>query len=364
MVVMGVARAVAAQRSAAAQLSYFIAMDVDTLEENFNFTLSEDINGPLLAAVIGIEMVAGLLTNSFVLILTLCYLKAWKQPSNIFLTNMLLCNLFTAIFVMPLNIISLASGGWIFGVTVKQKVITCNYAAYMYWNSVLLITLSLMLLSFDRFFYIVHALRYRQHMTSIKAVVVVAISWVVAALLNMTPFFGFGDFRFIESYAGCSPIWEREMGFVIYTLIIFVLIIGSIIVTSLWTFCYMHSFLRKRKDRAVNIVTLSTRKNSLEVYTSARRRLIGLFGILMFIHVVCYLPGIMAAVTVLFIDLPKEVYASSYVLFLCIMTLSPLGQSYFRGDVRKSIATMLPCKKQEPKTIDQASKISSSWNTT
>ena len=344
--------------------SYITAMDADTLEENFNFTLSEDINGPLLAAVIGIEMVAGLLTNSFVLILTLCYLKAWKQPSNIFLTNMLLCNLFTAIFVMPLNIISLASGGWIFGVTVKQKVITCGFAAYMYWNSVLLITLSLMLLSFDRFFYIVHALRYRQHMTSIKAVVVVAISWVVAALLNMTPFFGFGDFRFLESYAGCSPIWEGEMGFVIYTLIIFVLIIGSIIVTSLWTFCYTHSFLRKRKDKAVNFFTSSARKNSLEVYASARRKLIGLFGILMFIHIFCYLPGILTAIVVLFIDLPKEVYASSYVLFLCITTLSPLAQSYFRGDVRKSIATMLPCKKQEPKTIDQASKISSSWNTT
>ena len=49
---------------------------VETIYDNF--TLSEDINGPLLAAVIGIEMVAGLVTNSFVLILTHCYLKAWK----------------------------------------------------------------------------------------------------------------------------------------------------------------------------------------------------------------------------------------------------------------------------------------------
>ena len=43
------------------------------MDENNNFTLSEDINGPLLAAVIGIEMVAGIITNSFILILTACH---------------------------------------------------------------------------------------------------------------------------------------------------------------------------------------------------------------------------------------------------------------------------------------------------
>ena len=39
--------------------------------ENDNFTLSEEINGILLAAVIGLEAVVGLITNFFVLILTL-----------------------------------------------------------------------------------------------------------------------------------------------------------------------------------------------------------------------------------------------------------------------------------------------------
>ena len=51
--------------------------------ENNNFTLSEDINGPLLAAVIGIEMLAGLITNSFVLILTFCYFRTERKPSTI-----------------------------------------------------------------------------------------------------------------------------------------------------------------------------------------------------------------------------------------------------------------------------------------
>ena len=83
------------------------------MDLNNSFTLSEDINGPLLAAVIGIEMLAGLITNSFVLVVTFCYLKDWKQPAIIFLTNMLLNNLVIILLVMPFSIITAASGGWI-----------------------------------------------------------------------------------------------------------------------------------------------------------------------------------------------------------------------------------------------------------
>lgn len=59
--------------------------------------------------------------------LSATWLKAWKRLSY---TNMLLYNLFTAIFIMPLSVISLASSWWIFDVTVKQKIITWNFAAY------------------------------------------------------------------------------------------------------------------------------------------------------------------------------------------------------------------------------------------
>ena len=86
-----------------------------------NFTLSEDINSPLLAAVIGIEMLAGLITNSFVLVVTFCFIKKWKKLSIIILTNMLLNNLVITLLVMPFSIITAASGEWIFGSTVNQK---------------------------------------------------------------------------------------------------------------------------------------------------------------------------------------------------------------------------------------------------
>ena len=105
------------------------------MDENDNFTLDNDINGPLLAAVIGIEMVAGIITNSFILILTACHLKTWKQPSIVFLTNMLLSNLIIAIFVMPFPIIKCSIGEWVFGSTPEQKVEVCEFVACLLFYS-------------------------------------------------------------------------------------------------------------------------------------------------------------------------------------------------------------------------------------
>ncbi|XP_011405831.1 PREDICTED: G-protein coupled receptor 161-like [Amphimedon queenslandica] len=322
----------------------------DVLLRNYNFTLSADINGPLLAAVISIEMIAGLIANSFVLIITICHCSSgtWKKPSTLFLTNMLICNLFTVLLVMPLNIISLASRGWIFGVTVDQKLITCNLAGYIYWNSVLLISLSLMLLSIDRWIYIVQAMRYDSLVTPRRALLAIIITWSLAIVLNVTPFFGFGTYNFLESYAGCSPIWEGHVGYVVYMLIIFVSIVGTIVVTSCWTFCYLFMYIRRRKERSS---IGPGRKRSIDQYVAARRKLIVLFGVLLFIHFISYLPGIITAGVVIFVSLPKEVYATSYILFLSITTLSPLAQSCFREDIRSKL-----CKKKEepPGTVDSS----------
>ena len=293
-----------------------------------NFTLSEDINGPLLAAVIGIEMVAGLVTNSSILILTLCYLKAWKQPSNIFLTNMLLNNLTIVIFVLPFPIITCASGEWIFGSTWSQKAIVCQFAAYIFAYSFVVATESLVLVSLDRFFFIVKALQYEKYMTVNKAVTIVAVSWILAAILCSTPLYGFGKFEFASSNGNCIFGTENEVGFSVYFSIASSSFIISIIVTSVWTYCYTRKYLKKRNDR---------RRYKDSMYISQRRRLIGLFGTLIIIHILCYSLVIAAAIIGTFIRLPDSLYATSFVTLSMIVILSPLVQAYFRTEVRNFV---------------------------
>ena len=242
---------------------------MDAIDLNNNFTLSEDINGPLLAAVIGIEMLAGLITNSFVLILTLCYLNDWKQPAIIFLTNMLLNNLVIILLVMPFSIITAASGEWIFGSTVNQKESVCQFAGCLISYSTTVATESLVLVSFDRFFFIVKAVQYKKYMTVNKAVIIVAVSWILAVVLSTLPLLGFGAYEFSNSIGTCIPGWEGQIGYSIHFFLLILILVGSIIVTSIWTLCFTRKYLR---NTATGPVPTDTQGN--HVYASQQRRII------------------------------------------------------------------------------------------
>ena len=300
--------------------------------EDTNFTLSEDINGPLLATAIGIEMVAGFFTNSFVLILTLCYLKAWKQPSNIFLTNMSLNYLIIVILLLPVSVITCATGEWIYGSTLSQKVIVCQAIGYIFSYCFLVVTESLALLSFDRFFFIVKALQYKKYMTVNKAVIIVAASWILAAFMSTPPLYGFGSFEFSQNNGICVPTVKDQLGFAIYGFIVVLTLIASIIVTSIWTYCYTRKYLKRRNDR---------KKYTNSVYISQKRRLIGLFGLLIALHVLSYSLLIIFVILDPFVPVSPRLYAASAVFTWLMMVLSPMAQSYFRHDIRNCVHSFL-----------------------
>ena len=300
--------------------------------EDTNFTLSEDINGPLLATAIGIEMVAGFFTNSFVLILTLCYLKAWKQPSNIFLTNMSLNYLIIVILLLPVSVITCATGEWIYGSTLSQKVIVCQAIGYIFSYCFLVVTESLALLSFDRFFFIVKALQYKKYMTVNKAVIIVAASWILAAFMSTPPLYGFGSFEFSQNNGICVPTVKDQLRFAIYGFIVVLTLIASIIVTLIWTYCYTRKYLKRRNDR---------KKYTNSVYISQKRRLIGLFGLLIALHVLSYSLLIIFVILDPFVPVSPRLYAASAVFTWLMMVLSPMAQSYFRHDIRNCVHSFL-----------------------
>ena len=314
------------------------AMDLEnnlTLGEmdlNNNFTLSDGINGPLLAAVILIEVLAGLITNSFVLIMTFCFIKNWKQPSTIFLTNMLLNNLVITLLVMPFSIITAASGEWIFGSTVKQKESVCEFAACLFAYSFYTEIESLVLVSFDRFFFIVKALQYKKYMTVNKAVIIVAASWILAAFISILPLLGFGASEFAFSFATCIPGWEGQTGYSIFSFLTISGFVSSIIVTSMWTLCFTRKYLRNKATSAV--YTSAVRQN---LYASQQKKFVGLFGMLIVVHLLCYIPALLIVFIGLFTLIPSVPYAIALVFYLLLTSLIPLVQSFFRRDIREAV---------------------------
>ena len=304
------------------------------MDMSSNFTPNEDTDRPILAAVIGIGMVTGLITNSFVLIMTFCFIKNWKQPAIIFLTNMLLNNLVIILLVMPFSIITAASGEWIFGSTVNQKESVCQFAGCIYSYSTFVATESLVLVSFDRFFFIVKALQYDKYMTVNKAVIIVAVSWILAAIINVIPVVVFGNYDYEYKYSTCMPLAKDNIVYsTIYFIFIFILV-GSIIVTTIWTLCFTRKYLR---DKATGPVPTDT-QGSNHVYASQQRRIIGLFGMLILVHLLCYTPSWILEVAGLFTMIPSATYTTAYVFYLLLAILIPLVQSVFRQDIREAIA--------------------------
>ena len=300
-----------------------------------NFTLSEDINSPLLAAVIGIEMLAGFITNSFVLVVTFCFIKKWKKPSIIILTNMLLNNLVITLLVMPFSIITAASGEWIFGSTVNQKESVCQFAALLFAYSFYAALESLVLVSFDRFFFIVKALQYEKYMTVSKAVIIVAASWILAAIFTAIPVVGFGNYDYVDRYSTCMPIVKGKIIGFSFAFTLILTSVTSIVVTTIWTLCFTRKHLR---STATGPVPTDTQGNN--VYASQQRRIIGLFGMLILVHLLCYAPGSILEAAGLFMTIPSVTYTTSYVLYLLLISLIPLVQSFFRRDIREAIVKM------------------------
>uniref|UniRef100_A0A1X7TN64 G-protein coupled receptors family 1 profile domain-containing protein n=1 Tax=Amphimedon queenslandica TaxID=400682 RepID=A0A1X7TN64_AMPQE len=95
--------------------------------ENSDFTIADDINGPALAVVVGLEFLISLVINIGVLMATFAQPSSLKKPSTIFLSFLVGANLIMTLFFMPFTIISAAAGEWIFGSTYSQKTAVCTF---------------------------------------------------------------------------------------------------------------------------------------------------------------------------------------------------------------------------------------------
>ena len=316
------------------QLYFYSMNNTDLLNESDTFSVSEDIIGSLLAAVLGIEMILAIIANSFVILYTISHITILKQPSTIFLSSLAVANLVLSSLFIPFTVISAAAGEWIFGRTEEEKEATCKFVGFIFAFAVGLSIHTLALISFDRFLLIVKPFIYKQYMKTWTAALIVLILWIVAALLDITPFFGFGEYAFAQSTASCLPLWSGQMGYVVFFSIISIVPFTTIIVTSLWTFIFTKNFIKRQNESTV------TSEQQRNVYTNKTRNLIGIFGSLMIVNLASFLPYIIVSsigVLIGFDRIPHQVYAALLVLFLLNNTTNPIVQMYFRRDLKEAV---------------------------
>ena len=337
---------------------------MDILAENFNFTLNKDINGPLLAVAVGIEFTLSLVANLFVLIFTVCHPKTLKQPSIIFLTNFIFANLMVTILIMPLTIITAANEEWIFGNTPEEKNIVCQFGGFVFAYGIQLTLWTLTVISVDRFLFIVKPFIHKRFMTTWVAGLLVLCIWIFSCIINIPPYFGFGQYAFGQFTATCVQVWVGHRGFLVYLCLIVLVVAVAIIVTTIWTFCFTRNFI-KRTYLSTSAQTNPTNNDNLHkhLYTSRMRKVIGIFSLLIVITVVSFIPAVLAGIIGIIIgseNLPPPIFSIVIISFWINGIANPIIQSYFRRDVKEFLVNVcrnvMKCfTKQQPKTESETS---------
>ena len=295
-----------------------------------NFTFTGEFSGPAVAAVLTVEMILALIANGVVLSITLYQKKSWKQSSTIFFTSLILAHLVLNLLYLPFTIFALAAGEWIFGSTDEEKTGTCYLAAWIQWSGGSVLAFTLAAISFDRFLFIVKPHLHKRFMRPWVALTLTIAIWILSAVLGTLPFLDIGHYSYSDELGYCTIIGVHIAAFVIILVIIF-FVVGTIFVTSLWTFCITKSFF---KDQSVIA--------GESVYASKRKRLIGIFGSILLIYGTAYLLSALSFLLQIFISLPREFFVTAYIVYFFVPIASPIIQSYFRPEIKSVLVSRCP----------------------
>ena len=162
-----------------------------------------------------VVILIGVLGNSMVFITVIRTKQMWNA-TNMFIANLAISDIFVCVFDLPLNLYSQITGTWIFGKTLCH-VIPASFAVVVYDS-----TLTLTLISVDRFLLIVFPLR-RRFSTKLALVLIGIISVISMAVASPIALFG-NYFEWDDEQLGihqriCSEKWPSAKSRLTYTVV-------------------------------------------------------------------------------------------------------------------------------------------------
>ncbi|MBN3302049.1 GPRX protein, partial [Amia calva] len=149
--------------------------------------------------------IVALLANTAVMVVII---KAPQLRKFAFVCHLCVVDLLSAVFLMPLGIVSTSS---FFG-KVAFSALECQ--AYIFLNVCLICAsiLTITAISIERYYYIVHPMRYEVKMTLSLAVAVMIFIWVKSILLAFIPLLGWPTYgnQSPTNAAQCSLYWSHS----------------------------------------------------------------------------------------------------------------------------------------------------------
>ncbi|CAG7817981.1 unnamed protein product [Allacma fusca] len=141
----------------------------------------------IIASIILTFMMIVVVIGNMLVIIAIATEKTLKNIQNWFIASLAVADFFVGLMIMPFSLANELMGYWIFGK------IWCSIHSAL---DVLLCTSSIMnicLISLDRYWSITQAVDYLKKRTPARAAIMIAMVWILSALISIPPLLGWSD---------------------------------------------------------------------------------------------------------------------------------------------------------------------------
>ena len=303
-----------------------------------------------IGVIVSIFALIGVPWN-FVVIAVILKKRIFKQPAVLLFLNLAIADLLLCVLVMPFNAIFALSGEFSFGETDHVRCLVCQSGIVL--TTLLLVSVyTVALLSLDRFLYVKKPLTYGKIVTTRRVAVVLAACWMIFVAFSLLPVFGIGEIAPSGLISICALI--LSVGPNSNYIYLWVVIGGScvlpvvlILVTNVWMLCIMVRSISRGYQRELENIA-GSRRPSLFVtirdrYQSSRVHLLEVFGAVIVVNVVTWLPTVVTVGLVSSGVIVFEFVAFGHLCLLSQAVLHPIIQVFLLRDIRVALAGVCLC---------------------
>lgn len=152
----------------------------------------------IIASIFAIILMIFVVVGNLLVIVAIATEKSLKNIQNWFIASLAVADFFLGVLIIPFSLANELMGYWIFGT------VWCDIHSAM---DVLLCTASIMnlcLISLDRYWSITQAIDYLKKRTPGRAAIMIALVWILSAVICIPPLLGWKVRRPPEAFPKCE----------------------------------------------------------------------------------------------------------------------------------------------------------------
>ncbi len=287
--------------------------------------------------------IIGTIWNLIVLATILTH-KLFKDPTYIFILNLVAADLLLCGLVLPFNIQSSLNREFSLGQSDYARCQSCQTIGALLVICIFVSYFILALLALDRLVFIKWPFKYSRYVSVKLSIVLIIVVWILNAVLAALPAMGFGDIN-INVLSFCSPVFHFDdpLSHSTYYFILLVLIglfpFALSLAANIWIICFAYKMAKKNRRIRPNVIQNSDLSNTVMSRSLKERiRLATLSGAFLILNTVLLLPFIIVAAMLGALgttDISIAAIAVLYLSFAIQSAIHPILETCILGKATK-----------------------------